>query len=481
MRLAASCIAAFVGSLPIAGPRALAQGEGTPPSRISERITGIGDDWRRSFALGCELAAAPGEGGWTALREAWPEIESHIVKQQLVKAWHFEPPAPFRLRLHPHVFDVFVLALEDDPEVAAWAVSYMGTYAWRAMKNSEDARAWLDGSGDASPGATLEKTMRDWVEALSEREGAAAVAVAERIAHAGHPFRRNPELVKTGRGLGIDGVLEGWLEDERLSPDARDATYIQLIEFDPQRYTLDGLRERVRLIEAERRREMEFAVRMIDDDPRKRWLLHGPTPGAASSPGGRGLLIVIPGGDGSIAFTPFVRDTIARSAGGGYLVAQLIAPPIESDDDGAVVWPTEGLRDDRVDFTMEPVVLAIIAQLREEHSIDSKRIFTLGWSSGGPPAYRLAMLKDSPVRGAFVAMSVFKPGQLPDPSGAAGRSFYLLHSPDDFIAMRFPETARRTLEEAGARVTLETYEGGHGWHGDVDGQIRRAVRWLEPR
>jgi hypothetical protein len=30
----------------------------------------------------------------------------------------------------------------------------------------------------------------------------------------------------------------------------------------------------------------------------------------------------------------------------------------------------------------------------------------------------------------------------------------------------------------GAVVHLETYDGGHGWHGDVFGMIRRAAEWL---
>jgi predicted esterase len=38
--------------------------------------------------------------------------------------------------------------------------------------------------------------------------------------------------------------------------------------------------------------------------------------------------------------------------------------------------------------------------------------------------------------------------------------------------------AEAELTEVGATVNLETYEGGHGWHGDIYGHIRRGVNWL---
>jgi hypothetical protein len=35
------------------------------------------------------------------------------------------------------------------------------------------------------------------------------------------------------------------------------------------------------------------------------------------------------------------------------------------------------------------------------------------------------------------------------------------------------------LRRAGAKVQLRTYDGGHGWRGDVYGEIRRGIGWLE--
>ena len=230
-----------------------------------------------------------------------------------------------------------------------------------------------------------------------------------------------------------------------------------------------------------RRREAEAAlaerVRLVDGDPDKRWLLHGATGEAPAS--GFGLLVVMPGGDGSADFEGFVSGAIRDMAGPEFVVVQMIAPPIGEGDGNAIVWPTEKLRDSRVELTIEPVVESVIRTVKDETRINRERVYVMGWSSGGPPAYALALREASGVRGAFVVMSVFKPDLLPPMEGARGRSFYILHSPDDFIAMRFPEAARDRLGEVGGRVRLETYEGGHGWQGDSVRRIGEAVRWLD--
>jgi predicted esterase len=41
------------------------------------------------------------------------------------------------------------------------------------------------------------------------------------------------------------------------------------------------------------------------------------------------------------------------------------------------------------------------------------------------------------------------------------------------------ERARDELRGLGAKTELRTYDGGHGWHGDVYGEIRRGIAWLE--
>jgi len=82
------------------------------------------------------------------------------------------------------------------------------------------------------------------------------------------------------------------------------------------------------------------------------------------------------------------------------------------------------------------------------------------------------------INGGLIAMSVYKPDQLPPRDNAQGKQLYVLHSPQDFIKMRFPNLAIEQFSAAGANTKLQTYEGGHGWHGDVLGNIRRGIEWL---
>jgi predicted esterase len=41
------------------------------------------------------------------------------------------------------------------------------------------------------------------------------------------------------------------------------------------------------------------------------------------------------------------------------------------------------------------------------------------------------------------------------------------------------EQAKNILAENGAKVRLETYEGGHAWRGNVYRDISNGVEWLE--
>jgi predicted esterase len=91
----------------------------------------------------------------------------------------------------------------------------------------------------------------------------------------------------------------------------------------------------------------------------------------------------------------------------------------------------------------------------------------------------VSLADKTPVTGSLVAMSVFKPDQLPPLSAAKGKPYYLLHSPTDFIPIKMAEKACDQLKAKGAVTKLAQYEGGHGWHGDVFGMIRRGVEWLE--
>jgi predicted esterase len=130
-------------------------------------------------------------------------------------------------------------------------------------------------------------------------------------------------------------------------------------------------------------------------------------------------------------------------------------------------------------FSTEEFIAAVVDDVTAKKKVDRTRIYALGWSSGGPPVYASSVTEGTPLTGAFVAMSVYKPEQMPPLARAKGKVYYLLHSPQDFIKMRFPEAAKKDLTAAGATVELRTYDGGHGWHGDALGNIRRGVEWLD--
>jgi predicted esterase len=190
------------------------------------------------------------------------------------------------------------------------------------------------------------------------------------------------------------------------------------------------------------------------------------------------LLLVLPGGDGGADFQPFVTNILVNALPENYLIAQLVAPQW-STNENRIVWPTQKSRDPKMKFTTEAFIDAVVAETSKQKKIDAAYVYALGWSSGGPAVYFAAIRPKTPLVGAFVAMSVFKPAELPPAQNLKGRRFYILHSPQDFIAMRFPQSARDTLKKAGAETTLQTYEGGHGWQGDMFGMIRAGIDWLE--
>lgn len=121
----------------------------------------------------------------------------------------------------------------------------------------------------------------------------------------------------------------------------------------------------------------------------------------------------------------------------------------------------------------------VVADVGKRAKIDPKRVYAMGWSSSGPALYASAATKGSPVAGYFVAMSVFKPDQLPEPAAMKPKRFYLLHSPEDRACpIRMARQAEAKLGEVGAEVKFVEYAGGHGWRGDPFGMIRAGVEWL---
>lgn len=213
-------------------------------------------------------------------------------------------------------------------------------------------------------------------------------------------------------------------------------------------------------------------------DENKRYFLIGAEPDRKAPKGGYGLLLVLPGGDGGKDFNPFVRRIWKNGLPEGYLVAQLMAP--KWADRQKVVWPTAKLQEAKMKFGTEEFIAAVVADVTRRQTIDRGRVFALGWSSGGPAVYAASLAKGSPLTGTFAAMAVFDPDLLPDLASAKGRAWFIYHSKDDrLVPFRFAEQAKEALEKNGAKVQLRTYDGGHGWRGNVYGDIQDGIDWLE--
>jgi predicted esterase len=217
-------------------------------------------------------------------------------------------------------------------------------------------------------------------------------------------------------------------------------------------------------------------LRVIGND-QQRYFLIGLKAGEKAPEGGYGLLLVLPGGDGGADFNPFVRRIWKNALPSGYLIAQLVAVP--SDNPKQTVWPTAKTPDPKQTFTTQDFLAAVIKEVKAKQPINEAKVFALGWSSSGPALYTAMLLEQTPLKGAFIAMSVFMPFRLPPLTNAKGRTFYLLQSPEDRVtAYLFAKGAKMQLGEAGAKVKLTDYGGGHGWHGRIFDNIRDGIEWL---
>jgi RNA polymerase sigma factor (sigma-70 family) len=213
-------------------------------------------------------------------------------------------------------------------------------------------------------------------------------------------------------------------------------------------------------------------------DADKRYYLLGPKKDAKPPAEGYGLLVILPGGDGGADFHPFVKRIYKNALSDQYVAAQLVAPRWTADQQ--IVWPTKTNPVAKMKFSTEEFVEAVIEDVAKKRKLDRKRVFTLSWSSSGPAAYAASLQDKRSVTGSFVAMSVFNPRFLPPLKGAKGHAYYLYHSPADRVCpYRMAEQAKNSLAANGAKVRLETYEGGHGWRGNVYDDIRNGVDWLE--
>jgi predicted esterase len=212
--------------------------------------------------------------------------------------------------------------------------------------------------------------------------------------------------------------------------------------------------------------------------PKLDYFLIGSTEKLKTPKDGYKLLIVMPGGDGSADFQPFIKNIYENALNPDYLVIQLVAP--KWNEKQTITWPTTRDKVTGKKLPVEVFIARAVEDVKKRTRIDPRHVYTLSWSSGGPAAYAASLHKTTPITGSFVAMSVFFPAQLPSLEAAKGKPYYIYHSPEDEVC-KYPIAvrARDTLKEAGATVEFVEYTGGHGWQGDVFGDIRSGIGWLE--
>ncbi len=208
----------------------------------------------------------------------------------------------------------------------------------------------------------------------------------------------------------------------------------------------------------------------LSDGSWTRYITIPPLQSAPKPSAGYPVVLVLPGGTGSVDFFPFIARLHGQALEGKYIVAQLIAPP-------HIVWPTRTSQSRYA--STENAIKAIVDDVAKNHDINRSQVYALAWSSSGPAIYEALLQEDTPLAGAFVAMSVFKPSDLPPLSRAAGKRVFLYHSPADQVCPHsMAKDALSKLEQAGVNVTLHEYDGGHGWVGPVYEDIRQGMLWL---
>ncbi len=218
----------------------------------------------------------------------------------------------------------------------------------------------------------------------------------------------------------------------------------------------------------------------VGGNERQSYFLINAAPTEPAPENGYGLLVVLPGGDGSAEFNPFVQRIAMYAAPAGFLVVQPVAPRWAEDQ--FIIWPSERAPVKDQQFTTEQFIAAVLDDVRAAHEVDEDRLLLMGWSSSGPVVYNMLCAEQTPFDGFYVCMSVFKPDQMPPIENARSRRVVIEHSPDDRTCPPdLAEKARDDLTAAGAKVRFVTYAGGHGWRGALYPRMKAAFAFLLDR
>lgn len=410
------------------------------------RLSSLATHNETAFQVGPRLVDLPRNVALGAVRTAWPDIRVDGVKTGLLKAFHFAQ--------HPDVLEVLHLgATDSSADVREYAFSYLRIFAWRDFGADPAAYGtWRNAHSGEEVEDVIHANVTAWVERyldVSADEQKIMRGDLDRLNLLGRPNTKTfrPSVSRYAEQAGLPVAL--------LNPDAS-------VERDAQ----------LRAAFSEATSQDLHA----DGDANKRYFL---IRGESDAPkDGYKLLVVLPGGTGSEDFQPFVKRLASEWLPPGYVVAQLVSKEWTPGQFNRVVWPTTKTSIEEAKFTTEVFIESVVADVGRREPIDANHVYVLGWSSGGPPAYTATLDPKTSLRGAFILASVFKPPFLPHLAGADGKSFFILHSPDDFIPIRMAEQARDELQAHGATTLLETYPDGHGWPRRLD-VVARGLAFLE--
>lgn len=328
-------------------------------------------------------------------------------------------------------------------------------------------------------------TLWDWAGQVAEHKDPAAIPFMIGVIDADNTYNTvyGVGYFGLGRLTGVkyaqshDGTWwRNWWEENK----SKYSKEVQAIEIPDVRAQMAAMKKGAKAADDPLKDVADIPVKdlHVGDNKNMRYFLIGPRKEAEAPESGYKLVVVMPGGDGSADFNPFIRRIFKNALNNEFLIVQPVA--FKWKPNQQIVWPTRTSKVDGQKFATEDFVEAIIRDVEAKYKVDKKAVYTLSWSSSGPAAYAIALAKDTPVTGSYIAMSVFHPDSLPPLAAARGRAFFIEHSPEDQVCpFDQAKQAEESLKKEGASVQFNTYEGGHGWHGDIFSNIRNGVKWLE--
>jgi hypothetical protein len=190
----------------------------------------------------------------------------------------------------------------------------------------------------------------------------------------------------------------------------------------------------------------------------------------------QGLVVVLPGGDGSREFLPWVENALLAQRPDDCIGALITSVKWQPDQE--IIWPTDASKVPGMEYTTEQYVRAVVAEIEKATPVDPARRVVVAWSSSGPAIHALLATKDSPFHRAYIAMAIWPQG-LGELGHVKGRRYVLDQSPEDQTTIfQHVRTAHAALTKAGAQVRVTTYAGGHGWHDEPLPRIAKGFEWL---